>query len=171
MGSFTCATALSLTHCNSVPVFLPALHTLTVIQVLSLTHDALQLHLQDTPGDTNKTHWHESTPTLILTIFMPSFFDSIQSLYLCPVSSTSSSFLTSCSLSSCLLSLCPAASWARTPFSSSLNSLFFDLRAWFRCSASFACCSISEISASRAFILFTAALTFRRTNLNKDRKR
>lgn len=40
----------------TVPASLPALQRLRFIQVLPLTHDALQLHLQDTPGDKNKAH-------------------------------------------------------------------------------------------------------------------
>lgn len=53
---------LSLTYCNSVPIFLPELHRLTFIQVPSFTHDALQLHLQDTSGDEKHNDMHENAP-------------------------------------------------------------------------------------------------------------
>lgn len=37
----------------ALPVYLPELHTLAFIKVLLVTHDALQLHLQDTSGEEN----------------------------------------------------------------------------------------------------------------------
>lgn len=37
----------------ALPVYLPELHTLAFIKVLLVTHDALQLHLQDTSGEKN----------------------------------------------------------------------------------------------------------------------
>lgn len=36
-----------------IPIFLPELHTLALIQVLSVTHDVPQLHFQDASGDKN----------------------------------------------------------------------------------------------------------------------
>lgn len=35
----------------TVPIFLPELHRLTLIQVLSVVQDVLQLHFQDTSGN------------------------------------------------------------------------------------------------------------------------
>lgn len=37
----------------ALPVYLPELHTLAFMKVLLVTHDALQLHLQDTSGEEN----------------------------------------------------------------------------------------------------------------------
>lgn len=84
----------------------------------------------------------------------------IKRLYLFPSSSAFSSFLTSSTPSSSLCFLWPASTWERTASNSSFSSFIFDPRELFCSSASFSRFSISEISALRASVFFSAALVW-----------
>ena len=84
----------------------------------------------------------------------------MRSLYLFPSSSAFSSFMTSSTLSSSLCFPWLASTWERTASNSSSSSFIFDPRQLFRSPASFTRFSISEISALRASVLFSAALVW-----------
>lgn len=54
----------------SVPVFLLELHKLSLIQMLSVTHDALQFHFQDASGNGKHSDMHDKYPILIYIIYL-----------------------------------------------------------------------------------------------------